>query len=106
MQNENQQPLGLGLGEGLGLVERLRRSGQLLHEVGATTFDDDQKTGGSLYRQAADEIERLRAALRLYVDAGFGNSTDHFKQGAAYDAAVEALGPNVGANRAAHESPR
>ena len=58
-----------------------------------------------LSRQQAAEIERLRAALRLYADAGFGNSTDHFKQGEAYDAAVEALGPNVGAKRAAEGGP-
>jgi hypothetical protein len=27
----------------------------------------------------------------LYFDAGFGNSTDPYKQGLAYDAAIEAM---------------
>lgn len=39
----------------------------------------------------ANERDKLRDALKLYVAAGFGNSTDFLKQGAAYDAAVEAL---------------
>lgn len=34
----------------------------------------------------------MRDALMLYQSAGFGHSTDFFKQGLAYDAAVEALG--------------
>lgn len=53
---------------------------------------------GACHRDAADLIERLaskrdklREALKQYVDAGFGNSTDFRKQSAAYDAAVEAL---------------
>ena len=55
-------PLGLGSSERVGLVERLRHSGDFLHRVGATAFDDPSKSG-SLYREAADEIERLRAAV-------------------------------------------
>jgi hypothetical protein len=43
------------------------------------------------------DAERLRAALRLYIAAGYGNSTDHHKQGDAYDAAVEALGHAIDA---------
>jgi hypothetical protein len=35
----------------------------------------------------ADEIEKLRAALKLYVAAGYGNSTNFQKQWAAYHAA-------------------
>jgi len=33
----------------------------------------------------------LLAALRLYIQAGHGNSTDHYQQGRAYAAAVAAI---------------
>ena len=33
------------------------------------------------------EVQRLRAALRMFMSAGFGNSTDHQMQRAAIDAA-------------------
>jgi hypothetical protein len=38
----------------------------------------------------------LLSALRLYVDAGFGQSTDPYKQGEAYDAAIEAIAKATG----------
>ena len=41
-------------------------------------------------KDAAD-AGRLREALRLYVKAGYGNSTNLAQQGEAYDAAIEAL---------------
>jgi len=67
------------------LIEELRKTADLAHAV----------TGCSLRNHpctlAANEIEQLRAALELYVNAGFGESTDFYKQGAAYYAAVEAL---------------
>ena len=37
------------------------------------------------------ENEKLRAALLMYVEAGFGASTDVVKQAAAYDSAIEVL---------------
>ena len=37
------------------------------------------------------ELEQAKTALKLYINAGFGNSTDFSKQCAAYDAAIEVL---------------
>lgn len=56
-----------------------------------SSLDLREDTAAELRRLTA-EVEALRDALRLYVHAGFGDSTDHFKQGEAYDAAVEVLG--------------
>jgi hypothetical protein len=65
---QSDTPAEVRLDEELGLVARLRRSGEFLREVGATTFDDPDKCGGSLYREAADEIERLTAAHHAAVE--------------------------------------
>lgn len=38
-----------------------------------------------------EEAERLRDALKLYISAGFGESTDFRKQSDAYNAAMKAM---------------
>lgn len=55
------------MNDGLGLVERLRAVADELHKLDATMVDAPQ--GRSLYREAADEIERLNAwAVAFYKE--------------------------------------
>jgi len=42
-------------------------------------------------RSVLDSLEAMRGALRLYLDAGFGESTDFHAQGKAYDTAIRLL---------------
>lgn len=51
-----------------------------------------QTADGRLWAAAPE----LLAALRLYLAAGFGQSTDPHAQGIAYDAAVEAVAKATG----------
>ena len=53
----------------------------------------------------AAEVGALREALRMYIRAGFGNSTDFCDQALAYDAAVRALDTNKARAEAGHGLP-
>ena len=62
-------------------------------------FGDDARTGIEVlenrHRQELARAERLAEALRLYMSAGFGNSTDFYKQAEAKRAATEVLHPTA-----------
>lgn len=65
-----------------------RRVMELFHRVSAGYYP--------LYLEPqADRAERLAEALRLYMSAGFGNSTDFYKQAEAKRAATEVLHPTA-----------
>lgn len=53
--------------------------------------DAERVTRADLIVRRVNAHDELVAALRLYIDAGFGQSTDHYKQGLAYDAAIVAI---------------
>jgi len=54
-------------------------AGTAYHETGLTP------------RQLVEQRDDLLAALRMYIKAGFGNSTDYYAQSDAYNAAIKAL---------------
>lgn len=52
------------------------------------------------FPQAIETVRAMQEALRKYMAAGFGNSTDFHAQGQAYDSAVEAIAKATGADNA------
>lgn len=73
-------------------IEALRAEVKRLTDFNADTCEAFNRL--SVERTALiTRAERLAEALRLYISAGFGNSTDFYKQAGAKRAAIEALHP-------------